>query len=1611
MAASINLQEFHNFIQCYEAIQIVCEKAVLPCVENTIRGWHNTKQVVLHTTGQLANLQPCSSPPQCPSIVRDSNRRRQPHHCPVHPPPCQNCIQWCHAIESLYWTNERPKSGAPVTWGNISPPKLFHDSIEFAKAFAVSLPPGPSPTSFGDFDHGCLLKMAMRFGECHSHTQANHDIMQKVYTVRNNLCHKRLSDNLQLSLHERNDFFNDIFDLVDLLESLHPNYFPKLEADDVRDELLNIQAQPVTQEMKERAASPLTAEMKQWLHQVVTDSEQELRDFMTQQTHQIQDTVKTQRGQQTTHISDKISNHTRQTQDTIEGQRGQPSQHIDKLSNHRQKGKGSPSSNTEMTSSPMHQEETSSTISANEQPVTVSTDEQSASQDNTITGPTGTKGLSDLSELLSLQDIFKDHQQDKQLDDRGINMYVNNPSVMKNQTVVTGDHIHVDQQNIYVPHETGTNESISQFRNPLEKVDMEIPIDMMLEQHSLQPQQHPSQQQPRSLPMSQLSTHEGQAPSMQSALMPVYGRLQDSSELGELQSTVQDAIHNVDGNQPIVIMHKPTIVKGGVTQVTGNQYNIGQQSTTYMHKEVDISKWRERLQKKYNQDGGRIRFGRSRKAVADTDDIFVDLTLLEERLEESSKDLRARGSRSYLSNREKEYKNSRKLESYEELFTITCTKSCKKANDQVKAELGGEFAHHILLQGPAGSGKTTLVHRIAYMWANRKLGFQCSIPSNPGMPSMSRAIKEIPSARQNGFDLVFFLELRKLKSEQCLEQAIQAQLLPDVPKASIAKAITSLGSKCLIIFDGFDEIHKDLHDHALESPLLSSCFVVVTTRPHMVDQFCRSQDKSGYVHVRISGFPPEKSKIYIGKFFHRKGQLERGNSLIEKIDSTPILQTLSCYPILLVMICILWEVLESNDTAFQTMTGLYEKAVIYLNKPFQEKHHMSPESIEHMLIKLGEPALEELLRSNLQIRSDRFDENILHQSFEVGLTIQEEGALLDETYVIFIHKTFQEFCAAKYLAYLHDNDPAAFKAKLDLIHKYNVLAMDYVLQFCCGLCADATSVLQHVVNLFTRFHIDGTSRDVMHRYRSKQEWTLSLTFIYEAEMYHRSGDSSKLHTELKPLRKFPLRLDNLSTLNAFCYFALTKPNSSIWWIHETAKVKILECKIDAVRTLRSLCNMKSLTSLSLSGLTLSNSKDIKHEIDESISMSYGSLKEFEIKYSLVSTNTMMKLLDCMPSVTSVSIKSVTLSEIDIKGEKLKCASSVRVTPVSLDGAVNDNEPTMFRGSLSTNTIMRVLGCMPSASSLSLRLWVHIENEVDESISVQCGAIKEFKMDGLHGRSTVSANKMMRLLGCMPSVASVSLSEVDIKGEVDESISVLCGSLKEFKMFGSPYKAYTVVSANAMMRLLGCMPSVASVSLSEVDIKGEVDESISVLCGSLKEFKFARSSVSANAMMRLLGCMPSVASVSLSEVDIKGEVDESISVLCGSLKEFTMFSSPCKKAYTVMSANAMLRLLGCMPSVTYIGLSRVQLTGKANEYKMLSLESLKTFKMGGALHVSVLKKLLSCMPLDALVNDSMFTVYGPCQSNSGRNSLAAYMFVEPEQSVNCLREKIADKIPE
>ena len=921
-----------------------------------------------------------------------------------------------------------------------------------------------------------------------------------------------------------------------------------------------------------------------------------------------------------------------------------------------------------------------------------------------------------------------------------------------------------------------------------------------------------------------------------------------------------------------------------------------------------------------------------RRPVAQTEeDLIAEFELLEERgpLKNSSK------------GRTELHTTGRKLTSYEELLTLT-DKDTKPA-------------HHVLICGNAGSGKTTLISRIAYQWAKDR---------DVERTSFEHSKHDLESAI-NQMTLVFVLDIHKLSSDETLPMAIKRQVLSGVSVDDIVKALTNLRKDCLILLDGYDEMRKGIVNHALDDEILSECFVIVTSRMHVVDEFCISQAEE-YSIVKLSGFSRKKSFKYIEKFFSQQsngGQL--AETLIKQVHETPFLGILSSFPILLVMICVLWEDIQKRGISLNSMTKIYQEAMSYLNKPFETKPNPSI-AINDLLCKLGKPALKNLLSNDLRISQEEFEEDVLEQAFQVGLVFKEEGLHVNNASILFIHKTFQEYCAAVYLTSLIDTNSEEFNTYLKLI---NISDMEYLLKFCCGLNLKAAKTI------FSKF-----TRKPLYRYG---HLCIILRLLHESELspYADSARLRKMQKYLMPVIKHNLEMtiDTEEIMGVFRYFCESYiPERSCW----LSKIKGLHISFSASKSLSVNVMMNFLGHVPLVRDVFIRNIQLTDGVDNNMMLpSCKSLDCLQMSSCSLTATIMMRLLGCMPKVRIVEFLVIKLTGEAANSNLPLCKS---VTDLHIK----------YECSMTGNTIMKLLGCMSKVRRVILDN-VDLTGEVDESIiSTSCELLDELQMKNC----SQTANTMMRLLACVSAVRRLTLKSIQLSGEVDDSIiSPLCASLDKLGMIACS------LTATTMMRLLSCMPKVRRVILDRITLTGEVDGSlISPSCTLLDAFGIITCSLTAKTMMRLLGCIPLVVRATLDRIElttapscklldeitltacplavktrlkllnmgcshmlskvaldklstVKG--DETTSLLCELLdNEYLKYGS-------YLTANKVIDLLSCVPSVVRVNMKRIKLTGEVDDSIISpSCKSLVDFKMSTcSLTAMTMMRLLDCMP--------------------------------------------------
>ena len=353
---------------------------------------------------------------------------------------------------------------------------------------------------------------------------------------------------------------------------------------------------------------------------------------------------------------------------------------------------------------------------------------------------------------------------------------------------------------------------------------------------------------------------------------------------------------------------------------------------------------------------------------------------------------------------------------YEKIFLITSRE--------------GDFVKRLIFFGEGGVGKSTFFDKIAYDWAG---GYSDVL---------------------NKYKLVFVLKMCALTQSSNLIEAIFDQLLAqdtDVSKDRLESFIVHDSDVVLILMDGFDELTTTMLSEnefgsilrALNGKTYRECCIGVTTRPsHLERLTTKSLVQNPCIHLKVLGFTKDDVKEYVRKFFG-------GNSeaLIEVIKSSDVLSDLARSPMLLLLICIIWR---EDEALPSTMSHLYSKAVDYI---FKRKDHESDKETSEVLIKIGEVALIGLLDPELKLAfpESAFEKNTLALALKVGILNSQRVFKNRKSHnsIQFLHKTFQELCAAKYWQRL---PPIQFQNILDRIcdGTHNIHDFEYLLRFCCG---------------------------------------------------------------------------------------------------------------------------------------------------------------------------------------------------------------------------------------------------------------------------------------------------------------------------------------------------------------------------------------------------------------------------------------------------------------------------------------------------------------------------------------------------------------------------------
>ena len=359
-----------------------------------------------------------------------------------------------------------------------------------------------------------------------------------------------------------------------------------------------------------------------------------------------------------------------------------------------------------------------------------------------------------------------------------------------------------------------------------------------------------------------------------------------------------------------------------------------------------------------------------------------------------------------------------------------------------------------IVEGSPGIGKTTFCLKLAYEWANQ-----------------SSSAASFPE-----FELVLLLKCRDIDGD--LTEAMTEQLFPkDMSKDAREELFRFLEDienqeRVLIILDGLDELAEESRhyvDDVLHRKKWACSYVLATTRQEKGIEV-RKQFVFN-LFLEIEGFTTEDSFEYIRRHFEIAGpeHSSKGEKLIEEIKKNALLQDLQTNPLNLLLLCVVYE--DHEGKLPLSRTDLYHVIVVCLLRRYCAKHNVNASKKDRDLQTqfkrdircLGKLAWNCLLNDRHSFFEEELEElesgNEKLVTRELGFVYKEESLrrLKPKHEYCFLHKSFEEYLAASYVA--HKLRRNKFNVFEHLHFDAVVKKFPQVFVFVCGILREEACIL------------------------------------------------------------------------------------------------------------------------------------------------------------------------------------------------------------------------------------------------------------------------------------------------------------------------------------------------------------------------------------------------------------------------------------------------------------------------------------------------------------------------------------------------------------------------
>ena len=378
--------------------------------------------------------------------------------------------------------------------------------------------------------------------------------------------------------------------------------------------------------------------------------------------------------------------------------------------------------------------------------------------------------------------------------------------------------------------------------------------------------------------------------------------------------------------------------------------------------------------------------------------------------------------------------------------TVKLTENKEISVEDVLQPTDSSLSLRVVIDGPPGIGKTTLCRKLLNMWSNGPLVHQ-------------------------QYDLVLYCPLRnrKIATATTLADLFVRQLkrYKNVPEWFEERD----GEGLLIIFDGWDELSKQLRQSSLAASIickekLDQCSVIVTSRSYASSSLLKMDTLSR--HVQVVGFSKEEISTVIIHTLQKDTKLAQelidkkreddknyrpfrttqsskdsqlAVKLINDLKVRNDVQSLCYVPLVCSMVILVY--CKEGGHLPTTLTQLYENFILQTIRRHVERHDINPHtlgSLSSLPSQLAKPLQEmcQLAYTNLANTTMTFSS---HQLQSLSEAVKEDYLGLmtrfteyDEEKYQFLHLSLQEFLAAWWIAKHEKKREEVFKDHFDDDH-------------------------------------------------------------------------------------------------------------------------------------------------------------------------------------------------------------------------------------------------------------------------------------------------------------------------------------------------------------------------------------------------------------------------------------------------------------------------------------------------------------------------------------------------------------------------------------------------